>query len=263
MNTSAAQTDNITFLSEHKSERKNCQIYSSQINYFHQGMPQRSRLEAFIGKVYKKYYNTEIDHFYPNLLAIESNNNQEHSIKAIAGIRSAEYESLFSEYYLSDDLENTLLNIYHHPISRNSIVEVGNLAPASVGQMRWLITSIAAFLYSTGFKYIVFTGVAGISNAFKRMNLPLEVLAEARRSCLPEDIKNKWGDEYYKCKPMVFSGDIEQIYNIVKEIIYTQKGCKSNRLIPLFEKACQLGFKSRQHSNDLFDNDFKLKGKFS
>lgn len=238
--------DNVTLLSDHRNQ----QIFSSQINYFEQGMPERGRLENFISGVYKKYYKTEIDQFYPNLLAIESHSDaNESSIKAVAGIRSAEYEALFSEYYLPDSLEETLFNVYETPISRETVVEVGNLAPANIGQMRWLITSIAAFLYSAGFKYIVFTGVPGISNAFKRMDLPLEVLAEARRSCLPEAIKNKWGSEYYKNKPMVFSGDIEQIYNIVKNIIYSPEQKNQKKLIPLFEKACQLGFQAKKNND--------------
>lgn len=227
------------------------QIFSYQINYIEQNNSKRNNLEDFVRAVYKKYYNVEIDKFYPNLLAIESKStSQEPSIKAVAGIRSAESGALFSEYYLSNNLEKRLANIYNlskssQSISRKTIVEVGNLAPANIGQMRWLITSITAFLYTAGFKYIVFTGVSGISNAFKRMHIPLEVLAEARQECLPETFQNQWGPEYYKNNPLVFSGDILQGYEIMKKNIYN-----SNQiLIPLFEKACQLGRKIHQVNN--------------
>ncbi len=239
------EKDNVTLLSEHK----NHQVYTSEINCFKQGMPGRVRLEKFINDVYKKYYDTEINKFYPTLLAIESKNIQRSSIKAVAGIRSAEHEALFSEYYLSQTLEETLFNTYNTPISRHTIVEVGNLAPANIGQMRWLNTSITAFLYSAGFKYIIFTGVPSISNAFKRMNLPLKVLAEAKQSCLPQAIKDKWGKKYYESKPMVFSGNIEQGYEIVKNMIYNSKHKNHNKLIPLFERSIELGQQFRHEAN--------------
>ncbi len=214
------------------------QTFSARINYYPQGRSERARLESFISGVYKKYYNTEIDEFYPNLLSIESvNEEQQATIKAVAGVRSADQEALFSEYYLGGDLQDILGAIYHKPVSRSAIVEVGNLAPANIGQMRWLITSITGFLYSAGYDYLVFTGVAAISNSFKRMNIPLELLAEAKRESLPAEIQEKWGPEYYQNRPMVFLGDIALGYEIMKKNIYTS----NRKLIPLFEKACQVG----------------------
>ncbi len=228
--------------------KKHQHIFTSQINYFTPGESERARLENFIQSVYKKYYNTEINEFYPNLLAIESDDIlQKRSIKAVAGIRSAELETLFSEYYLSDKLENELFQIYHKSITRKIIVEVGNLSPANIGQMRWLITAITAFLYSAGFKYIVFTGVPGISNAFKRMHIPIEIITEAKRNYLPIEIRKKWGPEYYINKPMVFSGDIVKGFEIIKNSIYNS----NKKLIPLFERACSLGKKISECPHNL------------
>jgi hypothetical protein len=228
----STQDKKITMLSSYKS-KNNPNANTAQISYFESGCPERSALEYFINTVFKKYYNAHIDHFYPQLLSIES----DQAIKAVAGFRCAADETLFSEYYLSDTLENELKNNYGQTISRNDIVEVGNLAPANVGQMRWLIASITAFLYSAGFKYIVFTGVPGVFNAFKRMKIPLKQIIEARQECLPTEIKSKWGPEYYQLKPVVLSGDIAQGFELIKDEIYNS----NQKLIPLFEKACQLG----------------------
>jgi len=238
--------DNLALLSSYKNHQ---QTLSSNISYYQQGMSGRKHLEEFIQGVYKKYYNADIDQFYPNLLAIESNHqdgvsSQKNIIKAVAGVRSAEHDTLFSEYYLSNSLQSEISNrIYGNGnqfIPRDSIVEVGNLAPANIGQMRWLITSITGFLYSAGFKYLVFTGVTAISNSFKRMHIPLELIAEAKQESLPQNIRDKWGAEYYKNHPMVFLGDIEKGYKIIKDNIY-----KSNtQLIPLFEQACHVGAQS-------------------
>ncbi|MCU7939862.1 MAG: thermostable hemolysin [gamma proteobacterium symbiont of Bathyaustriella thionipta] len=242
--TSTLKTNPPMLFADYKSQQ---QTLSARINYFKTGMTERVRLEDFISHVYKKFYNAEIEHFYPNLISIETNQedrtDQEQSIKAVAGVRCAKNEALFSEYYLNDSLENELQRIYHKPISRQVVVEVGNLAPKSVGQTRWLITTLTGFLYSAGYEYIVFTLVPGIANAFKRMNIPLELLAEAKHECLPKDIQHKWGPEYYQKKPMVLTGNITLAFNIVKENIYQL----NKELIPLFEKACHLG----QQENNL------------
>jgi len=252
----STQTDNIALLSSRKNlqmEEIYQQTFSAKINYFEQGVPERTHLEDFICGVYKKYYNADIDQFYPNLLAIESRADNKRTIKAVAGIRSAEHEPLFSEYYLANNLEDEIRQHLggkdNRAVSRKTIVEVGNLAPANVGQMRWLITSITGFLYSAGFKYLVFTGVPGISNSFTRMNIPLTVLAEAKRESLPEAIRDKWGPEYYQNKPMVFLGDIAQGYDIMKKMIYQLSRKQEQKLIPLFEQACQAGFQSVHHVN--------------
>ncbi len=233
----ALQDKSITLLADHK---KNMQTQASQLDYLERGRPERERLEGFIRSVFKKYYNAELDHFYPNLLTIEAEPEQagdETIIKAVAGVRCAADEPLFSEYYLNHDLETELQNLYGKAISRDSVVEVGNLAPANVGQMRWLIASITAFLYSAGFKYIVFTAVPGVYNAFKRMDVPLKQMTEANRDCLPDALKDKWGPEYYDLKPVVIAGNIAAGFEIMKQNIYGT----NQKLIPLFEKACQLG----------------------
>lgn len=253
--TSALQTNHTVLFSDNKRQQ---QILSATISYFKAGMPERVRLEDFIGRVYKQYYNAEIEHFYPNLISIETEQedgvNRDESIKAVAGVRCANNEPLFSEYYLTNSLENELERVYHKPISRQVVVEVGNLAPKSVGQMRWLITTLTGFLYSAGYEYIVFTLVPGIANAFKRMNIPLELLAEARHECLPEDIQHKWGTEYYQKKPRVLAGNIAHAFAIVKENIY-----QSNKeLIPLFERACRLGHQEN-HSKLQEANQLKRK----
>ncbi len=213
---------------------------SEQIQYLDSNSPHRAPLENLITHVFKKYYNTELEHFYPNLLSIES----DQSIKAVAGVRCAADEPLFSEYYLANPLETELEMLYNRKISREYIVEVGNLAPTNVGQMRWLIASITAFLYSAGFQAIVFTAVPGVSNAFKRMNIPLQYITDAEHHKLPEDIQDKWDKQYYQAKPKVFSGDIVAGFNIMKENIYHS----NQKLIPLFEKACHLGRQLR-HAN--------------
>jgi len=238
MTSVATQNTDIAFISKHKEHLRN---YAANIGLYEQGNPERARLEVFISDIFRKFYQAEIHQFYPALIAIESDiddtSQKSSAINAVAGVRCAAEEPLFSEFYLQNSLESELENIYKQPVSRSTTVEVGNLAPAHVGQMRWLIAAINGFLYSAGFKHIVFTAVPNVYNAFKRMNLPLDILIQAKKACLPEDIRDKWGDDYYDLKPVVLSGDISKGYHILKNNIYTE----NQKLIPLFEKACELG----------------------
>ena len=223
-------------------KQSNSPTYNAQINTFSEGDLNRLPLENFINQIFKKHYNVEIEKFYPQLLAIESadyNLNDASRIKAVAGVRCASEEKLFSEYYLAEDLEKELSTIYQKNISRQLIVEVGNLAPANIGQMRWLIAAITAYLYSAGYKYLVFTAVPSIYNSFKRMDMPVTIMTYANQNCLPEDIKQHWGPEYYAHNPVVIAGDIVAGFAVMKHNIYNKN--KNKKIIPLFEKACALG----------------------
>ncbi len=82
----STQTDNIALLSSRKNlqmEEIYQQTFSAKINYFEQGVPERTHLEDFICGVYKKYYNADIDQFYPNLLAIESRADNKRTISIL------------------------------------------------------------------------------------------------------------------------------------------------------------------------------------
>lgn len=248
----ASQYKTITLLSQFKGKMplvSDVKPHATYINYFKPGESGRERLEAFISLVFKKYYNTELDQFYPNLLAIESHtivqSSTENTINAVAGVRCAADEALFSEHYLTNKLETELERLFGKIISRDQVVEVGNLAPASVGQMRWLITLITGFLYSSGYKYIVFTAVSGIYNSFERMDIPLKSITEAKQSCLPVEIQDKWGTEYYQLKPMVLAGNIVEEFEILEQNIYSN----NKQLIPLFEEACLLGEQTLKNRN--------------
>jgi len=212
---------------------------------FNQQAPERAYLEHFINTVYQKYYQANITHFYPHLLSIEDPENNK--IKAVAGLRCAQEETLFSEHYLPESLETTLKGIYQQDILRSQIVEVGNLAPANVGQMRWLIASITSFLHAAGYQYIVFTLVTGVINAFKKMGVPLQQICEAKHANLPAEAKKQWGHQYYNLNPMVLTGDINLVYHLLEDNIrqYNQN------LMPLFEKAYQLGLDFKANKQNI------------
>jgi hypothetical protein len=160
--------------------------------------PRRVRAEAFVQSVFFKAYRARLHSFYPLLIGITYPGGD---YAAVAGIRPAGAEPLFSEHYLDVPVE-TLLGT-----ERQRIVEIGNLAPASAGQARWLIATLTAFLTGAGFTHVVFTAVPRLHNAFSRMGLPLARHTDALRERLPAAQQQDWGS-YYESRPAVYSGDI-------------------------------------------------------
>jgi len=160
--------------------------------------PQRGMAEAFVRAVFVNAYQARLDSFYPWLLSITRDDG---AYAAVAGIRPAGGEQLFSEHYLDAPIERLL------QARRAGIAEIGNLAPAGAGQARWLICTLSAFLIGAGFTHVVFTAVPKLRNAFRRMGLPLTRLADADVQRLPDAQREGWGS-YYRNSPAVYAGDI-------------------------------------------------------
>ena len=160
--------------------------------------PQRAMAEAFVRAVFAAAYHARLGSCYPLLLGISRDNGE---YAAVAGIRPAGAAALFSEHYLDQPVQQILQT------QRAGIAEIGNLAPASAGQARWLICTLSAFLIGAGFTHVVFTSVPKLRNAFYRMGLPLVRIAGADQQRLPPEERMDWGS-YYDCKPAVYAGDI-------------------------------------------------------
>ena len=173
--------------------------------------PQRANAEAFVRRIFEQAYGARLESFYPILLCIT---RPDGSYAAIAGIRQAGEQTLFSEHYLDQSIETRL------GIERHRVVEVGNLAPADAGQARWLIGAVTALLAGAGFSRVVFTAVPRLKNAFSRMGLPLTRLADARAECLPGKLAQDWGS-YYQHNPAVFSGDIQLGFHAFSRLVET------------------------------------------
>ncbi len=188
--------------------------------------PQRALAESFMQAIFRDAYQASLTSFYPQLLTITRSDGE---YAAVAGFRPAGSQALFSEHYLSEPVEQIL----HSP--RAGIVEIGNLAPASAGQARWLICSLSAFLIGAGFTHVVFTLVPKLRNAFRRMGLQLEHLADASASCLPEAERAEWGS-YYSYSPAVYAGDIVNGMPALRQLMASDPA-----LARLSQRAAQLG----------------------
>jgi len=190
----------------------------------------RKQAEAMIHTRFKEVYGADVHQFMPKLLHLSSR-DYHHDI-AMLGFRPANEERLFLERYLNCPIETAIADHIGYPVSRDEIVEVGNLADFKSGGARAAIVAASAFLYGAGYHWVTFTGVPMLYNAFYRLGLEPVIIAEASQTCLSSKEQDEWGN-YYEASPKIMFGNIHQ----GQEALEYNK----NILYPLWEKAVLQG----------------------
>lgn len=166
------------------------------------GAPRRAAGEVFIAKVFRQRHGAELHSFAPNLMLLECDER----IVAAAGWRGAGEERLFLETYLDQPVEQEVGRLAGHPVERECIVEVGNLASDYPGGSVEVILNLAAHLDGLGYEWVVFTATSELIRIFTRLGLPPLALAPADPSRLGERAAD-WGS-YYASGPVVVAGRI-------------------------------------------------------
>lgn len=178
----------------------------------------RQPLERFIHEVYQQQYSADIRHFMPMLMGLYG---QSGSYLAALGLRFAKNGPVFLEQYLKQPIENSLTEVTHSDvgeISRDSIVEVGNLAAHHAGGTRWLIIALTAYLQGAGYDWVTFTSVASLRNSFRKLGLKLYSLGPASKERLPEKEWSLWGS-YYESNPMVMAVNVHHTYGVLERLL--------------------------------------------
>ncbi len=176
------------------------------------GMGERPEIEAFIRNGFDRAYRARITRFMPRLMALR----RDSGLAAACGLRSAAAEPLFLEVYLDRPIEDALAAASGHPLSRNSIIEVGNLVVARAGEARRLIIHLTNHLAAAGADWVVFTAVPALRNSFTRLGIPLLLLAAADSTRLDAAARADWGD-YYADGPMVTAVNVGAAFNAVRK----------------------------------------------
>ncbi|MDX8403554.1 MAG: thermostable hemolysin [Mariprofundaceae bacterium] len=174
--------------------------------------PERGETEQFIHDRFNFEYDADIRHYMPHLVRIST---REGEIVAAVGYRDAACHNLFIEHYLDNPIEVVINQHLHTPIARQEIVEVGNLADAHPGGARAAITALTAYLYGAGFRWVVFTGVTKLRNAFSRLGIDTIHIGDADPSRLDTEEQESWG-RYYLAGPHIMAGDIHEGYNTLE-----------------------------------------------
>ncbi|MGD9952835.1 MAG: thermostable hemolysin [Burkholderiales bacterium] len=169
----------------------------------HRTHPQRAGFEAFIAARFARAYGARLTHFLPHLLGVR---DALHRWQAAAGYAAAGVQELFLEQYLDAPVELAIARAAGRPVSRNDVVEVGNLAAVSAGMARALIPLLARHLHRMGYRWVSFTATRPLRNSFHRLGLRPLALAAADPARLP-DGGASWGS-YYAQDPVVMAGRI-------------------------------------------------------
>lgn len=179
----------------------------ARMEWVEQDHPERASLEAFIDAVYRKMYGAKLSHFCDTLVGCR---DAQGAWIAAIGFSLAGKGDTFLEQYLDVPLENMVANSIGAPVSRQQIVEVGNLAATRAGAARELIIHMTRQLHEQGLSWVAFTATRCLLNSFARLRIGVVTLAEADPRRLPGAGKN-WGS-YYATKPQVMFGDIRSGY---------------------------------------------------
>lgn len=164
--------------------------------------PRRSEAETFIRIVFMRHYDASVSCFAPDLMLLE----QAGRIAAAAGWRSAASGPLFLETYLDDPVQARIARLAGHPVERQHIAEVGNLASVTPGGGARMILTLAEHLDRIGFEWVVFTATRELIGIFAKLGLPPLALGMADPGRLGDSACD-WG-RYYDSRPVVVAGRI-------------------------------------------------------
>jgi thermostable hemolysin len=164
---------------------------------------QRAHVEHYIAEHFYSYYQAQLASFLPYFLATHSENQ----ISSALGFHPAHTgEQLFLEQYLDHDIQSTLGRLFHRTISREDVVEIGNLTSSKKGSSHILFVLTAAILYEAGYKWVVFTATKQVETLLTKLGLTPVCVCNADPERL-SDQGSSWGS-YYDQKPKVLAGNL-------------------------------------------------------
>lgn len=161
----------------------------------------RAELEGFVHGIFAHAYGADIKEFMPQLMSLR---NTQGELLAVCGLRHAEDSRLFLERYLNQPVERMIAEKSGQSVTRQDIVEIGNLAVAHPETSRSLLASISLYLHGTNTAWGVFTGIPSLRNSLSKLNMLLLPLGIASLSHLPQHEHAAWGT-YYDEKPHVMA----------------------------------------------------------
>lgn len=126
--------------------------------------------------------------------------------KAVLGYRRAGEERLFLERYLDEPVEHCLSRALGRTVARTVVIEIGSLAADNAFAMVSL-WAMAANDLGGECEIAVATLTAPLRRMFKRMGVPLHVLAPAIIEQVADP--DTWG-RYFDSDPMVCAGVIAE-----------------------------------------------------
>jgi len=169
---------------------------------------------VFVRDVFARAYGADVRSFMPRFVRARSRDGQ---LRAVMGYRDAVSGPLYLENYMDESIEEAISRYLGEKVSRSEIVEVGNLAEVTPGDARMVIIGATAYFHNAGYRWVVFTGVTRLRNAFVRLGMSPKQLIEADKRRLPAGEVEQWGT-YYDGDPVVCFGSIQEGHDNLQEM---------------------------------------------
>jgi len=180
----------------------------------HKDHPDIESVHTFVRDVFRRAYAADVRSFMPNFARVSSRDGK---LRAVMGYRDAQSGPLYLENYMDEKIEVAISRYLGQKVDRSEIVEVGNLAEAAPGDARMAIIGATAFFHAAGYRWVVFTGVTRLRNAFVRLGMSPQQLIEADERRLPAGDVAQWGS-YYDGDPVVCFGSIQDGHDNLQEL---------------------------------------------
>ncbi len=165
--------------------------------------PERLALEAFVADCFRRAHGATPTQFCEQLMGWRGLHGE---WQGAVGYTPLAGRRAFLEHYLDQPIEQVLAARLGRPLSRDSVVEAGNLAALDAGGTRLLISGLTRHLHARGYTWVVLTGTRALLNSFARLGIPMELLGPADPARLPDGGRS-WGN-YYETHPQVAFTDI-------------------------------------------------------
>lgn len=161
----------------------------------------RAAIQTYIHDRFARVHHAEVTHFLPNIISLGCGGEY----SAAVGLAPANGDRLFAEHYLDAPIEQIISEKTGVCVTRNHIMEIGNLVSTWKGSSLLLFIVIGEVMERLGYHYVLFTGTREVKALLARLRYSPTVLADADPNRLP-DAGESWGS-YYTNQPQVMFGD--------------------------------------------------------
>ncbi|SHO57009.1 thermostable hemolysin [Vibrio quintilis] len=177
----------------------------------------RQRAEQYVVDRYASAFDAQIEAFMPVFLALV----QQDEIQSVCGYRAAAEDTLFLEQYLDYPAEQLISEHFSQPVSRESLIEFGQLAAFSKGFSPLHFYLITRHLAALNYQWCICTVTDPLFALMKRMGLNPVVIAQAD----PARVENAhlWG-RYYQTQPRIVAGNIRQGLQYLQQYMSLRTG---------------------------------------
>ena len=173
---------------------------------------ERVRVESFISDKYKEIHNASLSEFFSTLFAGYTENRMQVAI----GMENLSGKDAFLEQYLETPVQVSLEKFTQSKVSRDKLVEIGNLASLNMENAKLMVAFLVFHLSRQKIEWAVCTGTVAVRYVLQQMGLHFHVIDKANPNALGAAQK-QWGN-YYQQKPFVLAINVADALAVTEEI---------------------------------------------